>query len=133
MIYDILIRYFTNNGIEKDGPDNIRHLKKENCDLKKTNNALKKINDRLKEENERLKKNKKFTGKEKVIELIKFYMLEVHKVNIPSNPTLQDFIRNINIKYNENIDKNKLGEIKIMYIKKKIIGKFNMSNNKIYF
>ena len=78
----------------------------------------KKINDRLKEENERLKKNKKFTGKDKVIELIKFYMLEVHKVNIPSNPTLQDFIRNINIKYNENIDKNKLGEIKIMYIKK---------------
>ena len=59
-------------------------------------------------------------------------MLEVHKVNIPSNPTLQDFIRNINIKYNENIDKNKLGEIKIMYIKK-IIGKFNMSKNKIYF
>lgn len=88
---------------------------KEINELKKENEKLKNMIKNLEIENNKYKKN------ERIVFLIKYYILNKHKEQLSTEPLLESFIKDINEKYKENIEINNLKQIAIMYIKEKLI------------
>ena len=98
-----------------ENEQNRENLGKINYELKKENEKLKNMIKNLEIENNKYKKN------ERIVFLIKYYILNKHKEQLSTEPMLENFIKDINEKYKENIEINNLKQIAIMYIKEKLI------------
>ena len=84
---------------------------------------------KIKNENEKLKKkienleieNDKYKKKERILFLTKYYILTKYKTQLFTESMLENFIKDINKKFKENIEINNMKKIAIMYIKEKLI------------
>ena len=85
-------------------------------------NEIKNENEKLKNKIKNLEiENDKYKKKERILFLIKYYIFTKHETQISTESMLENFIKDINEKFKENIELNNMKEIAIMYIKEKLI------------
>ena len=114
--------FASENEQNRENLGKINHTHEEKRKNPKEINELKKENEKLKNMIKNLEiENNKYKKNERIVFLIKYYILNKHKEQLSTEPMLENFIKDINEKYKENIEINNLKQIAIMYIKEKLI------------
>ena len=121
---DCMGLFFTSE-IEFNGKDyspTINQLKEEKSQISKENEKLKEKNEKLLKKIKNLEnKNNEYKKIERNMFFIKYYIKQKYETELSSELIIDNFIKDINLKFKENIELKNIKNIVIVYIKDKLI------------
>ena len=120
---DCMSLFFTSE-IESDRKNSpsINQLSEEKSQISKENEKLKEKNEKLLKKIKNLEnKNNEYKKIERNMFFIKYYIKQKYETELSSELMIDNFIKDINLKFKENIELKNIKDIVIIYIKDKLI------------